>query len=138
MLYLSSYIVHYKSEYYQSLRRVTEKENWNDWVMYMLTAISETSTLTINKIRQMLTLKDKLETEMKKALVNSFDHELLRVMFALPYLTIDMLEKKKLAHRQTASSWLKKLVDADIVTPEKKGRTTYYINHQLMSIIIAS
>jgi Fic family protein len=135
VLYLSSYIVHYKTEYYQSLRAITEKGNWNDWVLYMLTAISETSKLTVNRIREMLELKDKLEQQMKVALGNSFDHELLRLMFVQPYLTIEMIEKKQIAHRQTASGWLKKLVEGNIVKPEKKGRTTYYINHHLIDII---
>jgi hypothetical protein len=49
-----------------------------------------------------------------------------------------MLEKKELAHRQTASSWLKKLTDAAILKPQKIGRTTYYINYKLMEILAAN
>lgn len=135
VLYLSSYIVQHKRDYYESLRAITEKENWTNWINYMLTAIQETSRLTVNKIRQMLMFQKTLEEEMKQALGNSFDHELVRLMFTLPYLTIEMIEKRKLAHRQTASSWLKKLVDANIVKPEKKGRLTYYINYRLMEIL---
>ncbi len=37
ILYLSSYIMKYKTEYYQLLRGVTEKDNWHDWIMYILT-----------------------------------------------------------------------------------------------------
>jgi Fic family protein len=58
ILYLSDYIVKYKTEYYQLLRGVTEKENWHDWVMYMLTAVIETAQLSTRKIRNMLSLKD--------------------------------------------------------------------------------
>ena len=61
----------------------------------------------------------------------------LELMFTLPYLKIELLEKKGLAHRQTASTWLRRLVDANILIPEKKGRTTYYINFRLMAIIAA-
>jgi Fic family protein len=56
-------------------------------------------------------------------------------MFKLPYLKIELLEKKQLAHRQTASSWLKKLTEANIVKPQKIGRTTYYINYRLMELL---
>lgn len=38
VLYLSSYVVKYKTEYYQLLKGVTENRNWKDWVMFMLTA----------------------------------------------------------------------------------------------------
>lgn len=135
VLYLSSYIVKYKTEYYQLLRGVTENNNWHDWVMYILTALSETALLTTSKIRSMIALKEKYEQKMKEALGSSYSHELLQLMFTFPYLKIELLEKKGIAHRQTASIWLKKLVDANILVPEKKGRTTYFINYRLMEII---
>ena len=64
---------------------------------------------------------------MKEVLGSSFSYDLLQLMFALPYLKIELLQKKEIAHRQTASTWLKKLTDADIVRPQKMGRTTYYV-----------
>lgn len=94
VLYLSSYIVKYKTEYYQLLRGVTEKNNWHDWVMYILTALIETAQLTTKKIRAMLLLKDEFEKQMKQTLGASFSYELLQLMFTLPYLKIELLEKK--------------------------------------------
>lgn len=135
VLYLSSYIVKYKTEYYQLLRGVTEKNNWHDWVMYILTAIIETAQLTTKKIKNMLSLKEEMEKRMKQALGSSFSYDLLQLMFTLPYLKIELLEKKEMAHRQTASTWLKKLTDADIVKPQKIGRTTYYVNYKLMELL---
>jgi len=137
VLYLSSYIVKYKTEYYQLLRGITEQNNWHDWVMYILTALSETAQLTTRKIRSMLSLKEEYEITMKKTLGSSFNYALLQLMFTVPYLKIDLLEKKQIAHRQTASSWLNKLSTADILKPHKIGRTTYYINYRLMEILSA-
>lgn len=138
VLYLSSYIIKYKTEYYQLLRGVTEQNNWHDWVMYMLTALIETAQLTTQKIRSMLLMKDRFETQMKRVLGSSFSYELLQLMFALPYLKVELLEKKGIAHRQTASGWLKKLSDAGILRPQKIGRTTYYVNYQLMEVLAAN
>jgi Fic family protein len=135
VLYLSSYIVKYKTDYYQLLRGVTEKNNWHDWVMYILTALIETAQLTTKKIRSMLLLKEEFEKKMKVVLGASFSYDLLQLMFALPYLKIELLEKKEIAHRQTASTWLKKLADSDIVRPQKMGRTTYYVNWRLMKLL---
>ncbi len=135
VLYLSSYIVKYKTEYYQLLRGVTEDNNWNDWVMYMLTALIETAQLSTKKIRSMLALKEEFELKMKEVLGSSFSYELLQLMFTLPYLKIELLESRGIAHRQTASNWLKKLTDAEIVKPQKIGRTTYYINYKLMEVL---
>ncbi len=52
-------------------------------------------------------------------------------MFELPYLKIEVLDRKGLAHRQTASVWLKKLVSAGILSEQKKGKTLYFINYRL-------
>ena len=83
-------------------------------------------------------MKDAFETQMKQIMGSSFSYELLQLMFALPYLKVDLLEKKKIAHRQTASGWLKKLSDAGILKPQKIGRTTYYINYRLMELLAAN
>lgn len=95
VLYLSSYIVKYKTEYYQLLRGFTEKNNWHDWVMYILTALIETAQVTTKKIRGMLLLKEELEKKMKDVPGASFSADLLQLMFALPYFKIELLEKKK-------------------------------------------
>lgn len=135
VLYLSSYIAKYKTEYYQLLRGVTEQNNWHDWVMYILTALSETAQLTTRIIRSMLLLKEEYETKMKETLGSSFSYDLLQLMFTVPYLKIELFEKKKIAHRQTASSWLNKLTVAKILKPHKLGRTTYFINYRLMELL---
>ena len=83
----------------------------------------------------MLLLKEEFEKQMKQTLGASFSYELLQLMFTLPYLKIELLEKKEIAHRQTASVWLKKLSNADILKPQKIGRTTYYINYRLMELL---
>lgn len=77
------------------------------------------------------------EMEMKKILGSSYNHDLLQLMVTLPYTKIELLETKQIAHRQTASGWLKKLADAKILNTQKMGRTTYFINYRLMNILSA-
>ncbi len=83
----------------------------------------------------MLLLKEEIEKKMKEVLGSSFNYELLKLMFTLPYLKIELLEKSNIAHRQTASVWLKKLTEAGIVKPQKIGKTTYYVNYKLMLLL---
>lgn len=135
VLYLSSYIVKYKTEYYQLLTGITENNNWHDWIMYMLTALNETAQLTTKKIRDMLALREDIEKQMKLILGASFSYDLLQLMFSIPYLKIELLTKNKIAHRQTSAVWLKKLTSAGILKTQKMGRTTYYINYKLMDLL---
>jgi Fic family protein len=135
VLYISAYIVQHKTAYYQLLREITETGHWEGWMLYILTAIAETSRETTLKIRQILALKEELGKTLKTVLGSSYNHDLLQEMFALPYLKIDTLQKKKIAHRQTASSWLTRLTRADILRTQKLGRSTYFINYRLMEIL---
>lgn len=50
ILYPSRYIIQNKAGYYNGLLGVTANGNWQDWVMYMLNAIKETSDWTTKKI----------------------------------------------------------------------------------------
>lgn len=75
---------------------------------------------------------------MKNLLGSSFSHELLQLMFTLPYLKIELLVNREITHRQTASTWLKKLTAAGIVKPQKIGRTTYYVNYKLMELMTSN
>jgi Fic family protein len=51
ILYLSSYIMKRKSEYYRLLQCVRETNNWNDWIIYMVDGIEFTAIETIQLIK---------------------------------------------------------------------------------------
>ncbi|HEY9560990.1 MAG TPA: hypothetical protein VIR29_09420 [Anseongella sp.] len=92
--------------------------------MFMLTAVTETAQLTTRTIRAMLILREEMDAVMKEILGTSFNYDLLKLLFTMPYLKIELLERTQLAHRQTAASWLKKLAAGNILSPQKMGRST--------------
>ncbi len=135
VLYLSSYIIQNKKDYYRLLKEVTEKENWNEWVLFMLNAVAETAEITLKKINAIHELKKEVGLEVKKILKNTYNGELLDLMFSYPYLKIKILEKNGIAQRQTASVYLQKLGKSGILRPMKIGKVMYYINHKLMDVL---
>ncbi|MBK7410253.1 MAG: Fic family protein [Saprospirales bacterium] len=137
-LYLSAYIVQYKQDYYRLLREVTEKNNWEEWVLFMLTAVEETAMLTIQKIRAILQLKASLSPLVIAEIGSLNGSAVLDLLFTLPYVKIDTLVNQEIAHRQTASTYLRKLVDAEVLYTEKRGRVTYFVNYRLMEILAGS
>lgn len=136
VLYLSAYIIDHKQDYYRLLNEVTAKENWRDWILFMTTAINESALLSIRQIRGILALKK----EMAPLVFISLEkfgkrNELLELMFELPYLKIDLLVRKGIAHRETASVYLKKLERDGLFTAYKAGKNTYFINYRLMELL---
>jgi Fic family protein len=137
VLYLSAYIIDHKQDYYRLLNEVTLTENWRDWVLFMTTAVNETSKLTIQKIRGILQLKKEIEPLVFKSLENFGKRiELFELMFNIPYIKIETLVRKGIAHRETASNYLKKLEKDGLLTVLKIGKSNYYINYRLMELLV--
>ncbi len=135
VLYHSAYIIQHKTEYYTCLREVTEKGNWENWVIFMLDAVTETAQRTLNIIESMLDLKEQTLNAVRKISQKIPATDLTELLFSYPYIKIKVLEDKGIAKRQTASGYLQKLAQHGILTPLKVGKEMYYINTKLMNII---
>lgn len=135
VLYLSYYIIQNKPNYYRLLKEVTEKNNWTEWIEFVLQGIEETSKMTLNKINHILQLKDTIDQEIRNVLKSSYKKEISDLLFSYPYIKIKILEEKGIAKRQSASAYLQKLAIAGILRPLKIGKEIYYINAALMKIL---
>ena len=103
----------------------------------MTTAINESALLSIRKIRGILALKKEMEPQVFASLQKFGNrNQLLDLMFELPYLKIDLLVKKGIAHRETASGYLKKLEQDGLLTPYKTGKGKCFVNHRLMDLLV--
>lgn len=136
VLYLSYYIIQNKPDYYRLLREVTEEQNWTGWVNFIIKGVAETADMTLQKIKAILELKKSSESIIKEALKSSYSREIVDLLFSYPYIKVKVLEEHKIAKRQTASEYLKKIQAAGILSSIKIGTETYYINKQLMNILI--
>ncbi len=135
VLYLSHYIIQNKSDYYRLLKSITEENNWEEWVLFVVNGVAETSETTLRKINAILELKATTETKAKSALNSSYSKELVDLLFSYPYIKIKVLEDNNIAKRQTASEYLKKLESNKILNSIKIGNEIYYINQKLIDIL---
>jgi Fic family protein len=135
VLYLSKYIIENKTDYYRLLREVTEKENWTEWVLYVINGVADTSSSTLTKIKDILSLKVKAEVELKDVLGKAYSKELVELLFSYPYIKIAVLEEHGIAKRQAASTYLKKIVEGGWLSPVKIWKETYFINDRLLDLL---
>jgi Fic family protein len=135
VLYLSQYINAFKAEYYQLLRGVTENEAWEEWLIYMLTAVKATAVETLNKINQIHELLQATVEKVRTEAEGIYSRELVDMLFVQPYCKISFLVDDGIASRNTASKYLNRLVELDILKLEKVGNESLYLNKKLYDLM---
>lgn len=136
VLFLSKYILENKINYYEGLRNITEKGEWEQWILYILKGIEITAQQTSAQIDAILTLMEDVKIAIRKHAEKIYSKELLEMIFMHPYCKIKFLEQGGIAKRQTASTYLQTLANIGVLRSEKFGRENYYINDALIKILI--
>lgn len=135
ILYLSSYIIDHKPEYYRLLNRVNHGGKWEEWIMFILKAIESTSRSTIAKITN---IKDQLDKTIEKVRAETpkiYKKELVELLFEQPYSKIEFVVEKLHVERKAASRYLRELENIGILESQKIGREILYINRELVEIL---
>ncbi len=135
ILYLSRYIIAHKAAYYSLLLDVTRSGAWEPWVLYALKGVEETSRWTIDKIAAIRALRAVTGEHVKRTASNIYSHELVDLIFELPYCRIRNLTEKGLAGRQAASRYLKQLAAIGVLNEVLVGREKLFIHPQLMGLL---
>lgn len=136
VLYLSRYINKNKNEYYQLIQDVREHKTWENWVLFMLEGVVQTSYQTILLIKKIKELmqnhKNKIRTELPKI----YSQDLLNNLFHHPYTKTDFVVSELNITRKTATKYLEELVQINILHKYKKGKSNYYLNHLLFDLLM--
>jgi Fic family protein len=134
ILYLSNYIIKNKSDYYRLLQEARIKNNWEEWLLFMIKAVDQTSRETIDliiKIRELMmdykrTLRDNYKF---------YSQDLLNNLFKHPYTKIEFIQRDLNVSRITAANYLNQLADDKLLTKKKLGTANYYINDPLFKLL---
>ena len=135
ILYLSRYIIRHKSDYYRLLREVTANGAWEEWILYILRGIEETSRWTTDKIAAIRKLARLESHYLRERHPKLFDRDLLDVIFEQPYCRIRNLVDRELGSRQLASRKLHGLVDAGVLREVSVGREKLFVHPRLLSLL---
>ena len=135
VLYLSRYIITHKADYYRLLQEVRTQDKWEEWILYMLDAVEQTSLETIELINNISDLMIKTQDKISQELPKIYSKDLVEILFMHPYTKIDFLVGKMGLHRHTASTYLNELENIGILKPIKIGRSKYFINLELFDML---
>ena len=135
ILYLSRYIMRNKTDYYRLLLKVTQDGDWESWIIYILKGIEETATWTTNKIAAIRDLEEHTANYVSTRLPKLYTHELVNLIFTLPYCRIVNLTEVGIAKRQTASLYIKKLIEIGVLKEAVSTKEKVYLHPKLMKLL---
>ncbi len=136
ILYLSRHPVRTKSEYHRLLQSVRDQGGWENWTLYMLTAVEETARQTIATVfdiqTTLLDYKRRIRAGFK-----FYSQDLINNLFMHPYTKIEFVEQDLAVSRITAAKYLEALTEGGFLEKKRLGRSNYYINVALCRLLSA-
>lgn len=135
VLYLSRYIVQNKGEYYHLLRQVTESQEWQPWILYMIEAVEETAGFTRKRILDIRELVSRTIEIVHGELPKIYSKELVELLFKQPYTKVEFLVDAGIAKRQTAATYLRELESIGVLRSSKVGRENIFLNVGLYDLL---
>ncbi|HLV51670.1 MAG TPA: Fic/DOC family N-terminal domain-containing protein [Flavobacterium sp.] len=134
-IYLSEYIIKNKAEYYKSLRSVTENNDWENYILYMLDMIEETSMKGLERLNTITATMAKTAEEIKQKLPKVYSKDLVEILFRLPYTKRQHLIDENIGNPKTVGNYLQKLEENGFLKSVKVGKEKLYLNEQLLKIL---
>lgn len=136
VLYLSRYIIKNKGEYYRLIQAVRDDGDWEQWILFMLKGLEDTSVETVSLILDIKKLMMEYKQKIRKELPKIYSQDLLNNLFRHPYTKIDFVCSELNVTRPTATSYLNQLVGNGLLSKMKLGRDNFYLNTRLFDLLI--
>ena len=135
ILYLSSYIIQNKADYYRLLQEVRTKENWEEWVLYMLDGVEQTALETVELINGIHRLMGETKEVIKEKLPKIYSKDLVEILFMHPYTKIEFLVNDLDITRKTASKYLNELEKIGILQNIQIKNSKFFVNKELFDML---
>lgn len=137
VLYMSRYITHHKGIYYRLLQDVRDSNNWEEWILFMLRGIEETSQNTTRLVEQIKELMMQYKHRIREEFPKIYSQDLINNLFRHPYTKIDFVRNELNVSKPTAITYLNQLCECQnpFLQKIKIGRENYYINTQLFNLL---
>lgn len=135
VLFLSDYILRNRNAYYQKLRAVTEKEDWPEWILFMLDMIETTATKGKTRILVIQQTMDRMSEQIKLDFPKWHSRELMETLFRLPYIKRSHLIEAGLGNLKTVGNYLNQFEATGYLKASFFGKEKFYLNEKLMEAL---
>ncbi|MGB3587634.1 MAG: Fic family protein [Tunicatimonas sp.] len=135
ILFLSRYIIDHKDEYYFRLGGVSQRGDWQPWILYMLEAVQSTANLTYRKINDILQSKEAILQAVRQQTSIQRPEQMIEMLFTQPYSTVKHFTSQNIYAENTARSYLNQLTELGVLNKRTIQGHHYYLNIDLYNIL---
>jgi Fic family protein len=134
-LFISDYILKTRTYYYMALQDSQTENKHLEITKYLTKAILEKAQYSCNLIEQILELKAYFNTEMSNKVPAIYSIELLDFLFQNPFYTISSTCQSLEVTRNTATKYLKLLVDSGLIQVKDSRKNKLYFNPTFLKLL---
>lgn len=135
ILYLSRFIIEYRDDYYRLLLQVTSEADWEAWLLYLIEGVEQTANWTRSKIEAIRILFEHTSEFVRTHRPKIYSYELISLIFELPYCRIQDVIRAGIAKRQSASRYLKELVEIGVLRELSVGRGKLFLHPKYLDLL---
>lgn len=135
LLYLSAFFEASRGDYYDLLTGVTEKDDWQAWILYFLRGITSQSQDAVSRVERINRLREQWNRSLTTRLSSNI-MKLLDCITSNPFITVKGAEKELGVAFTTAQRAIDILVERKILVrtdDAKRGRV--YVAKRLLDIL---
>jgi Fic family protein len=137
LLYLSAFFEATRSEYYERLREVSRRADWENWILYFVNGVARQSEDAIERATQILARID----EWRLRVAGSSTETPLRLVELLagnPFVTSAGVSERLGVARTTATRAIARLVELGILSAiDERQRNRAYCARELLDVLEA-
>lgn len=131
VLYLSHYLKRHRSRYYDLLQSVRDTGDWESWLKFFLTGISEVANEAVETARRIVQMRE----AHRQALIDNLGRgagnglKMLESLYQRPYFTVAAVANQLEVSSQAANALTDRLVELQLVTEftgNKRNRVFRY------------
>ena len=135
VLYLSRYITTTKPDYYRLLQSTRDQGLWAEWCLYVVRGVAVTARSEIVLVKTLRDLMQRTKRSLRESLPKLYSQDLLNHLFRHPYTKTEFVELELGVSRITAAKYLGQLTAAGLLEKRKIGKTNFYINRPLFTLL---
>ncbi|MDR0942427.1 MAG: Fic family protein [Holosporales bacterium] len=123
VFYLSEYFENNRGLYYQKLNRISNNNEWNDWIEFFLEAICRQAKSNSQKVKSMIDLYNSMKQIFTEATKSEFAIKILDALFIKPIIkSVDLIAKTGIISKRSGRAIVQKLIDAKVIVVYKEHK----------------